>query len=694
MGLPQYVSIFFRHRGCTYKTEHDLEMWKRTHLTGKTDLLSAKMLAFLFLIKVCIVHKERPHITQIEEILSVYIFQNGATHIYLGGSTKKGSVDASKDLLSLYNSRKFLVFKSGQEFKAEEHFGCRGRESNKTNMSKKHQPLYDLCSLSAVGIQAHPKVSLHLNNNNNTTIQKSIPVCDPHAPPVALPSGTYVQFDPHRALYSKQMFWALPFYIEQKIEPIWSVTVQKLMWLIGNRLVIHSPVWQQTVETKFDEHPVMNSILNFSQCEQTHFALCLRNMIKFLIDNTFLDKHFLEVSDEWTQCLTQLNYTFPALLSQQRLQSLAQLKYDFVAFQKLHQDFCMQNDAVLHPVDYTKIQIDSPTGLVPILNLDEINKIHLETCQNYQNTSYFKKVTLSHPWTQFPNILLLVVFNNPTYESIPVVETLYRPFFPHILYCGPGMPDLNIPTLQQLKLLQFSFCPYKPTPGVHLRGSFNYECVVNAINMHYHVEGILFVADDLLLAPSKIKDLQTNATWYVPVWDTINDDVRDPIVVQWGFYRYRPELMRLWDRIERDQNGSLILHECYNRLVSLNGDRYRLNGGFADLYYVPQRIAEEFSYLSSIFLEQNTFLEIAVPTIFQCLDGLANVQVLDGEYRNENGGAPWLKFVDPKFQRRSYLHRTKWSFMSIGNPQRPSYQDFFCTKALPWLHDPNGTLPS
>ena len=607
------------------------------------------------------------------------------------GSLNERKFDhVDNNLLSLQNIKTVLVGKS-QKFKLDEHFNCKGRNSSNTNRDNAN-PLYNLCSMPAAGIQTFPKVSLHLHNKNITTKQENTPVCDPHAPPVALPSGTYVQFDPHRALYSKQMFWALPFYIEQKIEPIWSIIVQKFVWLIGNRLVIHSPGLQPTEETIIDQAQVVNDVLNNFSCKNASLVVCMRNLVKVMIDSArSMNNAFPEVLDQWTQSLTELNYSFPAFHSQQRLQSLAQLNYDFATFEKIQNKFCKQNKIIFQPVDYT--QRKSPTGLIPIMNIDEINNIYKETCHGYQNKNHFKQITLSHPWAQFPNILLLVVFNNPHYDSIPYIELLYRPFFPQMLYCGPAKPDFNAPILHGLKNLQFSVFHYTPTRPGYNQGSLNYECMVNALQMKYPVDGILFLSDDVLLVPAEVAKMQTNAVWYVPHWDTINDDIRDPIISQWGFKVHQRFIMHLWDRIERDKNSSFILHQCYQNLLARNGDRYRVNGGFADLYYIPQRIAQEFAFLGSIFLEENVFLEIAVPTIIQCLDGLENVDVLYGEYREKNIAAPWLKFADPKFKGMSYLHRTKWSFLASWSPDKQNFQKFFCTGALPWLHHANGTLP-
>ncbi len=415
-------------------------------------------------------------------------------------------------------------------------------------------------------------------------------------------------------------------------------------------------------------------IIKDSKCNSTSLNLCILNLVTLLSERHIVDLSVVQVLKQWLQSLPQIGYKFPAVGTKQTVK-------------------CFSDKIIFQPVGHNQQQLESSKYFFPILNNYEINKTHNETCQAYQNTSLFQKVTLSHPWAQFSNILLLVVFNHHNYDSIPFVETLYRPFFPYILYCGPGLPNLSLSPGHPLKNFQFSFYPYEPPIRGDPTGSFNYECIVNAFRMKYPVDGILFLADDVLLAPAKVKGLHYDSVWYVPVWDTIKDNVRNPLIKRWGFHRYKSEVAILLVRLQREEKNVSLISECFNHLVSRNGEKYRVNGGFSDIYYIPKRIGQEFAFLGSIFLEENIYLEIAVPTLIQCLDGLKNVDVLYGEYREENMFSPWLKFTHTTFQGRSYLHRTKWGFLAKKNPKIKKYQDLFCNKALPWVHDVTGTLP-
>ncbi|XP_022788953.1 uncharacterized protein LOC111328730 [Stylophora pistillata] len=67
----------------------------------------------------------------------------------------------------------------------------------------------------------------------------------------------------------------------------------------------------------------------------------------------------------------------------------------------------------------------------------------------------------------FEDILLVIVFVEILYDSIPLLERLYRHRFPHIVYCGPTKP-LDDP---KYKMIVF--------PMLH--GVTAYECLSTAI---------------------------------------------------------------------------------------------------------------------------------------------------------------------------------------------------------------------
>ena len=138
----------------------------------------------------------------------------------------------------------------------------------------------------------------------------------------------------------------------------------------------------------------------------------------------------------------------------------------------------------------------------------------------------------------FTRMLMLVLFNHPHAETIPFVEMLYRPHFPHIVYCLPdqvkekgkmvknadGEGELpvfekpNADSMPLFRLMNATFLmdveivTYPQAFMNRMAGENNYKCFVevarrlitadnatrNQLKLH-DIDGILVTADDLLL---------------------------------------------------------------------------------------------------------------------------------------------------------------------------------------------------
>ncbi len=332
-----------------------------------------------------------------------------------------------------------------------------------------------------------------------------------------------------------------------------------------------------------------------------------------------------------------------------------------------------------------------------ITNLRMIRQVYGDTCTAHLNKNL--SMSFSMPWVQFENVLLLVVFNNPHYESIPYIETMYRPFFPYILFCGPGIPDFNLPNTRRVKNFHFSFYSYKGTKAGFAKGAFNYECMEAAIKMQFAVEGILFLADDVLVSIHHLTGLNLSHAWYLPGSEVKTADVARKKSCSHGicdkkydwpwWTKFTEKALHLLKRMEHESSISTI-GKCYRQLMVKTGGPNRLNGMLADIYYIPRKLISDFVTLSQLFLEEEIWLEIAVPSIIQCLEGFETTQVLTGHRVWDHTRLfPWLSFIREKFQKKAFLHPTKWGKVAKGNPQ---FRDFYCKKVLPWMHDRYGRI--
>ncbi len=590
------------------------------------------------------------------KVVLLYL-QKGAEFILLPGELSRLTPDDTTRFSIHRANTVQLLHQSGEVLDIKRHFDCLSHTDEKCGLGcLPKENLFSSCPT--------PAIQTHLSEHQ-------APQCGPQPLSVSVPVGSTFTFNPHAALFSQKAFWALPFPKKNseclKFNQIWPLLVQKLLWISGNNLMVHIPGLRTQEQAKNADLGEIEKLIMNWHCKRTRLELCVLGLIEFVVKHHEIECKILPQVHAWLQALNSLGYTCPNTTNPS--------------------DLCSLYPTLIDPIP-PPIRPDSDNSL------KDVSNIYLDTCFDFSNKSSLPAVKTANPWVQFNDILLIVVFNTPHYQSIPYVETLYRPFFPQILYCGPGIPDFESPILKNLK---FDFYSFDKTKEDHQAGSFNYVCMVGAINMNYSVAGYLFTSDDMIFSISKISTFDKNKTWFFPVWDSAMDDVMDPIVWQWGFKRYRYKIRSVIRRMAKHENDSSVIGQCYNQLKELNRGPFRVNGGLADLYYIPKRLAPQFSVLGSIFFEEEVFLEVAVPTIVQCIESLTNVVELVGEYRRSDRNEPWLKFTKKRFFDRSYmyLHPTKWATLSLDTQSRKTalLRQLYCTKVLPWLHDPLGREP-
>ncbi len=580
-----------------------------------------------------------------------FILQNRAEFIYL--PQEHGSFSTRHPPLSVMNENptKQLVSSLPEVHDIEEHFRCGNSNTGNCSGRCRTNPkiLYSPSDFLAPAIITYLSVSKNAN-------------CDTERSSIIVPVGKFIQFNPHAALYSQKAFWALPFVSEGGMFlQVWPHLIQKLLWISGNRICLKGPLALNVID-QGTAAVVQNWIHNW-KCERNTLAVCTLSLVDLVVKQLQLDREIILQGQAWVETLSHLDNAYLSTV---------------------------QHVSAQHPVPHEDTLKPNMVGSGN--KAKEITKIYIETC-SLPNHTPTMQINFAQPWTKFEDILLIVVFNTPMYHSIPFVETLYRPFFPKIVYCGPGTPNYQSKSLRNLQLEFYSFGQNK---NGHPVGAFHYACMVGVASQNHSVAGYLFTSDDLIFSISKVLPFNRNQTWYVRQTDTINDWVVDPKFSLWGFGPYKKQIHSLLSKMSKYGKNSLI-GTCYNQLKQLNGAPYRVNGGFSDLYYIPQRLAPKFTVLGTLFLKEDVFVEIAVPTIIQCTESLQNVVELVGEYRKRDKWEPWKKFTKERFFDKSYmyLHFTKWGALSpdTPSPKTDELRKFYCTKVLPWLHDPQGREP-
>lgn len=214
------------------------------------------------------------------------------------------------------------------------------------------------------------------------------------------------------------------------------------------------------------------------------------------------------------------------------------------------------------------------------------------------------------------DILLLIVYHYPFYESFPVLEEFYSQAFTNITVCGISKPKEDYPFIHV---------------NLH-KGYYSYECLGQAIRLYPHFKGYLFTNDDMIVNWWVLQKLDFKKLW-------INKDKRSRIADP-----LKPLPTNAWSWWENSlQNCSQAINELFQHPGMFNKSLstfLRNNNGsklceskWADFFYVPGgQLAFQFQTMSAVFFKHKVFLEIAVPTIFYFLERKENIYLLNGIY--------------------------------------------------------------
>ena len=589
------------------------------------------------------------------------VFQRGAKSIYvLRGDVSADSLLPPTAHYDPHDGRHPGIVYSTNDttlFPALTHFGCSTvRPRTNTDMEASR---YAICTDTKAVVATHVQCGMS---------QNVAPLCDEHVPGVTLQDGVFAHAQLSGAVFHEDAFWAIPLTRSEPYDDVgWTLGVQRLLWLIGKRLHVdrctHS---KRTHNSTFRQLFRDRQLANW-KCTASTFKQCISDVIHHLSKaRSFGGSSSGVLTLSWLVALSRFGYKFPKLVD-------------------VRSDNCRSSrPLLLHAVSHTA----SVSGrLIPVSNLKLIGELYNRTCRG-EKVPAFSRIDLARPWMQFSDVLLVVVFNNPLYSIIPHLELLYRPFFPHILYCGPTPVDRRV-----LAGYRVSFVAYGRTPDGHLAGAFSYRCVSLAVAAGYRVAGFLVAADDLLLQLHTLQSFSRRAPWFLPASEVRTGELRTlrecrlgmcDSFAHWVWWRdYKAATVAALAAL-RDSDDPR-LRACHDALVRRNGAEQRPNGGFADVYYVPRHLAAHFARLADVFLRHDVFVEIAVPTVFRCVAPPGSVEVLRGEALSTDATRDevWRYFQTKYMVGKAYLHPTKWSRIATS----PALNSLYCSKVLPFFHD-------
>ena len=495
---------------------------------------------------------------------------------------------------------------STEHFNSAAHFGC---SSSVTEAS----PVYKHCKVSP-GIIAPTILQV-------ATIPPKKLRCDETSPFLTLGSGSYANFHLTEAVFMRSAFWALPLFSSTAVRhgTEWGYIVQWVLWQTGHGSTVYLPdSYQQYVYNLSLSAKVIN-ILSQTECS-LKTEDCINLLLRRMQSLHLVSDRFLKIIDQWLRDLKKVGYVFPAIRP------------------------INPNCTITVLWSPTLSSATSEKKVVTVANVAHSEKLRKRLCRTHRTkvdqADFEVAVNLTHPWHQFRRLLLVITFNKAHYEVIPFLELLYRSIFPHILYCTPTPVDTaSIPVGYRISYITYTEWPVHRVPG-----SVSYQCAIEAIRMNFAVDGFLFASDDLLLLPVPLSRLIKDRVWFIPRNEIRIGDLDSLRECRLGMCDFHPRwnwwvdfksaTIEALDRLAQLSGSSPLVYNCLAKLRQQNGvgsTQIRVNGAYSDIFHIPQRIAHDFADVAEIFANSGVFLEIAVPTVLQCIEPLADFQPLPGK---------------------------------------------------------------
>lgn len=206
----------------------------------------------------------------------------------------------------------------------------------------------------------------------------------------------------------------------------------------------------------------------------------------------------------------------------------------------------------------------------------------------------------SYSTASLENILLIINYNHAHYESIPLLKSIYSPYFKNIVFYGPEGHE------------HVHECR-------HQEGYYSYITIADAMMRYPTMDGYLFLMDDCILNAWLLKECDTSTIWFSDI-SSFRDTRGTPISLKEGVQAY-PTWVH-WDKpwgYSAIQRAFDEMNAHDKSILEQNWGSDTIVAAYSDLLYIPASYKDRFIDLAVLFGKNNVFLEIALPTITACL---------------------------------------------------------------------------
>lgn len=518
---------------------------------------------------------------------------------------------------------------------------------------------------------------------------------DGSAPPIVFPKGLFAPFNSQNTIFHYDAFWSmlLPISVTFRVTDIWrGYWAQPLLWKVGGFLGFYSPHTTQIRNAHkylrdFEEEDqlykqsgnLIKQLQNWT-CSQNLYG-CMIDLTQAMVKWNMWSLKEVELVTAWIDDLKRIGYKPPKVLDSSPSNS--------PCLNGSNQSYAVFNGVENQPDSQPPKSSSERYQLKKFCDLSILLSI-LNPTKQITEPNIAKAASVT-----FPQHLLVVTFNFPVYNnSIWLLDLIYRPHFPNILYCGEINGSSTITNLTSSKTFvdtkvnKFSIVHANVT-----RGYFAYECAIRAIEMNYGVSGYIVLSDDVLLNFWNNDNFNPGEVWAsYPFQSNLTFDISDPNFLNstdatnWRWWKSKygvsaanKALSTIYDSGNIAVNPELGLFTKNREIFGWNSST--VMRGASDLFYLPSSKQDVFYEVATILRKFGVFLEIALPLLISGLSTPKTHIVLPGTYlwyRPNERENPLATFSE----NISFIHPVKPSSMIKDMSLRMEYCSKYVNKVL------------
>jgi len=262
----------------------------------------------------------------------------------------------------------------------------------------------------------------------------------------------------------------------------------------------------------------------------------------------------------------------------------------------------------------------------------------------------------------FKDVLLVIYYANPHFETIDFIKQLYSPVFKNIVFYGDRTQHVDIGEFEH----EYEDGDYGKYRIVYTRNGYYLSRWIKDVMINYPgYAGYLFMQDDVLLQFWNFLNLDKNKIWFgaTCAWHpgygekpqqkciTINQTT-DPQYMGWfNTGCGMPELKNMFGH---------LLELGFDGEKAMLSANFKENGAawyMVDTFYFPGRFARKALRLCDLF--DKVFCEMSIPTMLGAMDYLQNWEELPQWWSCFNSGDMLREAHDPKYY---WMHPLKFTY--------------------------------